>query len=82
MFSQFKRDIIIVTSYGPLPSHADILRGSLGVLAPQTSAESSVKKVDHAQHTFRSGKCTLDLEKFRKTRLQNSSERSRKVKTL
>ena len=46
-------------------SHADVLRGSSRVPAPQTSADLSGKNVDQSQQTSRSGKCTLDLEKFR-----------------
>ena len=58
-----------------IPSNADFLRGSLRVPAPQMSAETRGKNVDQSQHTSRSRKCTLDLEKF-PARLQKISKRS------
>ena len=46
--------------------HADVLRGSSRVPAPLTSADLSGKKSeDQSQQTSSSGKCNLDLEKFR-----------------
>ena len=41
----------------------------------RTSPQSSGQNVDQSQHTSRSGKCTLNLEKFR-ARLQKRSVRS------
>ena len=53
------------TVTGALASNADVFRGSSGVPAPLTSADlSGEKNVDQSQQTSRSGKCTLDLEKF------------------
>ena len=65
------------TAEAKLASHADVLTGPPRVPAPQTSDETRGKNVDQSQHTSRSGKCTLDLEKFR-ARLQKRSERSHK----
>ena len=49
-----------------IASHEHVLRGSSRVPARRTSADLSEKKknVDQSQQTSRSGKCTLDLEKF------------------
>ena len=55
-----------------LASHADVLRGSSRVPAPQTSADLSGKNLDQSQQTSRSGKCTLDLEEFRPWLLYSS----------
>ena len=55
----------LVKTAQTLASHADVLRGSSRVPAPRTSADLSGKNVDQSQQTSRSGKCTLDLEKFR-----------------
>ena len=63
-FLLYKRDLVTV-SCGIIASHADVLRGSSHVPAPWTSADLSGKNVDQSQQTSRSGKCTLDLEKFR-----------------
>ena len=56
---------ILYVTVPRLASHADVLTGSSRVPAPLTSADLSGKTVDQSQQTFRSGKCTLDLEKFR-----------------
>ena len=63
-FLLYKRDLVTV-SCGIIACHADVLRGSSHVPAPWTSADLSGKNVDQSQQTSRSGKCTLDLEKFR-----------------
>ena len=55
-------DVRVISS---IASHADVLRDSSRVSAPRTSADLSGKNVDQSQQTSRSGKCTLDLEKFR-----------------
>ena len=56
---------ILYVTVPRLASHADVLTGSSRVPAPLTSADLRGKNVDQSQQTFRSGKCTLDLEKFR-----------------
>ena len=48
-----------------IASPADVRRGSSRVPVPLTSADLRGKNVEQSQQTSRSGKSTLDLEKFR-----------------
>ena len=48
-----------------IASHADILGGSSRFLPHEHLLTWAEKNVDQSQQTSTSGKCTLDLEKFR-----------------